>query len=120
VFGPNGFVRTFRGSLSGKHKANLAVKATYETRPGDVGITLEIQNRGERGEAIAVRDVFGVPAVHRFVDAGRTLTWHFPLGRTFGWYDLVVDVESDPTFEQRLRGHVETGEDSVSDPALGG
>jgi hypothetical protein len=31
----------------------------------------------------------------------------------------VVDTETDPTFQQRLRGHVETGEDSVSDPSLG-
>jgi phospholipase C len=119
VFGPNGFVRTFRGSLSGKHQANLSIKASYDTRPGDVGITLEIENRGDRGEAIVIRDVFGGPEVRRFVDAGRTLTWNFPLGRTFGWYDLVVDAETDSTFQQRLRGHVETGEDSVSDPALG-
>jgi len=37
-----------------------------------------------------------------------------------GWYDLVVRVEGDASFEYRLAGHVETGEDSASDPALGG
>ena len=42
------------------------------------------------------------------------------LNRFYGWYDLVVKVSEDPTFECRLAGHVETGDDSFSDPALGG
>jgi phospholipase C len=37
-----------------------------------------------------------------------------------GWYDLIVTVAADPTFKYRLAGHVETGKDSFSDPALGG
>jgi phospholipase C len=31
-----------------------------------------------------------------------------------------VTVDVDPTFGYRLAGHVETGRDSFSDPALGG
>jgi phospholipase C len=30
-----------------------------------------------------------------------------------------VTVESNLTFERRLAGHVETGRDSMSDPAIG-
>jgi phospholipase C len=120
VFGPNGFVRTFRGSLSGKANANLAVRTQYDTNADHPGITLEIHNRGDRGELVIVRDVFGGPGIERFVQAGDTLVERFSLDRQYGWYDLVVDVDGDTTFEQRLRGHVETGEDSVSDPALGG
>ena len=37
-----------------------------------------------------------------------------------GWYDLIVTVAGDPSFKYRLAGHVETGHDSFSDPALGG
>jgi len=37
----------------------------------------------------------------------------------FGWYDLTLTVGADPTFRQQLAGHVETGRDSASDPALG-
>ena len=33
---------------------------------------------------------------------------------------MIVRVNEDPTFEWRLAGHVETGEDSFSDPAMGG
>ena len=42
------------------------------------------------------------------------------LDQFYGWYDLIVTVAGDPTFKYRLAGHVETGEDSFSDPALGG
>ena len=34
--------------------------------------------------------------------------------------DFVVTVAEDPSFERRLTGHVETGRDSISDPAMGG
>jgi len=37
-----------------------------------------------------------------------------------GWYDLVITVEQDPTFEYRFAGHIETGRESISDPAMGG
>ena len=37
-----------------------------------------------------------------------------------GWYDLIVRVTGDTAYEYRLAGHVETGRDSTTDPALGG
>jgi phospholipase C len=42
------------------------------------------------------------------------------LNALHGWYDLIVTVAEDPSFNYRLAGHVETGRDSFSDPALGG
>ena len=42
------------------------------------------------------------------------------LDEFFGWYDLIVTAPVDPTFKYRLAGHVENGQDSFSDPALGG
>jgi phospholipase C len=37
-----------------------------------------------------------------------------------GWYDVVVTVAEDAGFEYRFAGHIETGRDSMSDPAMGG
>jgi phospholipase C len=42
------------------------------------------------------------------------------LHQLYGWYDLIITVTGDPTFNYRLAGHVETGDDSISDPAIGG
>ena len=58
--------------------------------------------------------------VSHSVAPGRSLTWHWSLEDSHGWYDLAIDVESDPSFRRQLAGHVETGFDSASDPALGG
>ena len=44
----------------------------------------------------------------------------FSLNPFFGWYNLIVTVAEDPTFKIQVAGHVETGADSFSDPALGG
>jgi phospholipase C len=35
------------------------------------------------------------------------------------WYDFTIKTESDPDFQRRLAGHLETGFDSMSDPAIG-
>jgi len=35
-------------------------------------------------------------------------------------YDLVVTVDSDPSFEYRSAGHLENGNPSISDPGMGG
>ena len=37
-----------------------------------------------------------------------------------GWYDLIVRVTADAAYECRLTGHMETGRDSMTYPALGG
>ncbi len=48
------------------------------------------------------------------------LSDELPLDHFGGWYDLVVKVSGDASFRYQLAGHVETGKESISDPALGG
>ena len=50
-------------------------------------------------------------------DSG-TRSWS--LARVSGWYDLKVTVDGDSQFTYRAAGHVENGEDSFSDPLMGG
>jgi phospholipase C len=42
------------------------------------------------------------------------------LYRTHGWYDLVLAHAGDASFRYQYAGHVENGQDSVTDPAMGG
>ena len=41
------------------------------------------------------------------------------LKESFGWYDLVIEANTDPHFRWQIAGHLETGKDSVTDPAIG-
>jgi phospholipase C len=54
------------------------------------------------------------------VAPGERLTLHVSLEKSFGWYDFTLETDSDREFQQRFAGHLETGNDSMSDPALGG
>jgi phospholipase C len=49
-----------------------------------------------------------------------SLSKRWSLTRVWGCYDLTITVDGDPAFERQVAGHVETGADSISDPALGG
>jgi phospholipase C len=120
VYGPNGFLRTFKGTLGAKSasSANVAVRGDYEVRLGP-GVTLDLQNQGGSAAKVHIADAYSKQSVRVTVEAGRSLTWFWPLELSFGWYDLTVTVEGDASFERRLAGHVETGLDSITDPLLG-
>jgi phospholipase C len=120
VYGPNGFFRAFKGSVSGGDKANLAVESDYRANAENPAITLEIHNRGAAASQVRITDAYTRRTVTLALEAGKSVTWHWSLEASFGWYDLTVDVASDASFQRRLAGHVETGCPSVSDPAIGG
>jgi phospholipase C len=117
VYGPNGFLRGFEGSL-GSGEAELALRTLYVPDRGDV--VVEIENRGRRLEKVRVVDAYTREHASRFLDPGETYVYRASLEASFGWYDLTVTVDSDARFRRRLAGHLETGRDGVTDPAIGG
>ena len=118
VFGPNGFVRYFNGS-TGSQAAALAVSSKYHH--GDRhSIEWKITNVSPHGAEVNVLDAYTGESIRQHLHPGETFEDESSLNRFFGWYDLIVTVGGDTTFNYRLAGHVETGEDSFSDPALGG
>jgi phospholipase C len=50
------------------------------------------------------------------VGAGKTVKREFETSGSGAWYDITVSAEG---FERRLAGRIETGRDSISDPAMG-
>ena len=116
VYGPNGFARSFKGSFSGSSSANFNIKTLFE--PILTGMSLSFENKGKACN-LTVLDVY----------TGKTYSQHFEPGQiwintwlligNYGWYDFVIHVDTDPSFEQRVSGHVETGIDSMTDPAIG-
>jgi len=115
VYGPNGFARSFKGGVSGSGNANFNITSFFE--PILTAMSLSFQNRGKACN-LTVLDVY----------TGKTYSQHFEQGQIWvntwllignsGWYDFVVHVDTDASFEQRFSGHVETGIDSMTDPAI--
>ena len=117
VYGPNGFLRAFKGGISGA-RARLDVRARYDETGH--GIVLEIANQAHHTAKVHVLDHYTGRRIEAELKPGARFSKHWSLKRVFGWYDLVVTVEGDAGFEYQFAGHVETGKGSISDPAMGG
>jgi len=118
VYGPNGFMRAFKGTLSSMAAANLDVDCSYDREDRDV--VLRVTNLGHAACRVTVINVYDRGAITRLLRPGQSFSGRWSLTSSFGWYDLSVEVDTDGDFLRRLAGHVENGRDSVSDPALGG
>ena len=120
VYGPNGFLRSFKGSVAtGTMRSRLDVRASYKTSDQG-GIKLRITNTGEHDAGVTVLDAYTGRKITKMLDRREGFDHDWSLEDFHGWYDLIVRVAGDAAFEYRLAGHVETGEDSISDPVLGG
>jgi phospholipase C len=116
VRGPNGFFRGFKGDVTGP--ANLDILTSYRKRRNE--IVLAITNLGSHSAIVHIADQYSGNDVDRKIRSGDTLTRNMSLDHVNGWYDLVITVAHDDAFERRLAGHLETGKNSTSDPAMGG
>jgi phospholipase C len=114
VYGPNGFFRSFKGGS----QASLDVEASYDERHNE--FSLEVNNLGSERAEVTVSDGYTSRETTLSLNPGRTGTVQWSLARTRGWYDLVITVGADSQFEYRYAGHLENGDDSISDPAMGG
>jgi phospholipase C len=118
VYGPNGFVRYFQGSV-GSAAAFLEVSSAYATSGGG-SVAWSVGNVGTSPVLVNVLDAYTGNSVSQVLQPGESFGNELSLEKFYGWYDLIVTVAEDSTFNYRLAGHVETGKDSFSDPALGG
>ena len=117
VYGPNGFFRSFKGSLSGTSAANLDIRTAYNKQTN--AITLYGANRGSATVTIRLMNVYNGQVLSDDVKAGASGARTFELNSTHGWYDFVVEVAQDPSFRYEIAGHLETGNESRTDPAIG-
>lgn len=120
VYGPNGFFRSFKGRLGAVALEALSERRSEWGFEGDGSILLALHNAGARPATVTLLDAYTGERIHRVLPPNGHADFPLSLGQFQGWYDLVVTVAEDPSFERRLAGHLETGRESISDPALGG
>jgi phospholipase C len=115
VYGPNGFLRAFKGSIAAG-SANLSIRTSYDKE--DNAITLSGSNRGSSTATVRVTNGYTGEVLSTDVKAGASGEHTFSLHHSSGWYDFVLEVEQDATFRYQIAGHVETGEESSTDPKI--
>jgi len=116
VYGPNGFFRGFKGTLAGR--GNLDVRERYEANGQQIVLT--ITNHGSRTVSVRISNRYTSTRELLTLRPGEDGSESWSLTRTSGWYDLTIKVDGDSHFEHRFAGHLEDGEDSISDPLMGG
>jgi phospholipase C len=115
ILGPNGFHRQIKGSGAADGDPMVSLDVDQTRTRATLRIASLVQPR--RFKVAATGPLNGWSAT---AGPDRDARRSFSLGPTRGWYDLTVTCEEDPAFLRRLAGRIETGRDSITDPAMGG
>jgi len=117
VYGPNGFLRTFAGSLEGAIAMVLSTAVSYDVEKNLV--TLTVANKGSKACVVTVVNGYTKGTTKQSVEAGTVWAMTVGLAKTYGWYDLLVQAGDAGEFVRQVAGHLETGKDSMTDPLIG-
>lgn len=121
VPGPNGYHRAFAGRLADTHDgARPEMEIDYE-RHEPARLIVRLVNRGGRPcTFMAAANAYRNDGPWTLKVAGQSageLRW--PVAASGNWHDFTVSCDASAAFRRRFAGRIETGRDSVSDPAMG-
>ncbi|RZK58659.1 MAG: phospholipase C, phosphocholine-specific [Pedobacter sp.] len=122
VNGPNGFYREFNGS---KTDPKLSLECLHELsgiiKKPTGNVKLIFENKEASALQILIKDdVYKANTKTITIPANSQKTVSLNLQKSKGWYDLKISVAGNNDFLKHYAGHVETGEDSITDPFMGG
>jgi phospholipase C len=113
LMGPNGYFRSFQGRGS---EEPVQIRCRHDRQSG--GIVLKMVNLSADTRTVEVLDnAYGHPKREYKLRPHQEVNDHWDLKKSGHWYDLSVHCKADDGYARRLAGHVETGRDSISDPA---
>jgi len=121
VLGPNGFHRHFVGNsdpaANGGELPKLSVG--YDSRGGLV-LTLSNPAKQSRTFKLVANAYLRNWSERITLGATQRYTRSLALDDSGHWYDFTLKLQAGGSYARRFAGRVETGRDTVSDPALGG
>ena len=122
VDAPNGFFRRFRGD---KNDPLLSADCSYEKSgvikktTGNLNLLLE-NLETQPLQILITDDVYKANSKTIAIPANSKKTISLNLQKSKGWYDFKIQVNGKNNFLKHYAGHVETGEESITDPYMGG
>lgn len=123
IFGPNGFYRGFAGN---KNDPTLKIELGYEQKkfPGaglSGNLQLNLSNTGKSSPlTITIKDEsYKNRPVTKTIAPGATEKVILDLKKSYGWYDISIEVSGTKSYVRGYAGRVETGKSSFTDPAMG-
>ncbi|MFD2288062.1 phospholipase C, phosphocholine-specific [Pedobacter petrophilus] len=121
AYGPNGFFREFAGN---KAFSSLSVRCKYELnnsgKPSG-NLIVELENSGSESLEVIMSDVaYKAPDRLLKIKAKGTVSAIADLSKSHNWYDFRLTVKGHEQFIERFAGRVETGNETKTDPLMGG
>jgi phospholipase C len=114
LLGPNGFHRHFMGGAPGADPHVVALQDGSR-------LILKVSNPGSAVRRISVSgQAYGLAPWRVALASGAQAQYAWPTRASHGWYDFYVRDEADAAFLRRLAGRLETGQPSITDPAMAG
>ncbi|HLR38193.1 MAG TPA: phospholipase C, phosphocholine-specific [Chitinophagaceae bacterium] len=120
LYGTNGFYRVFKGHAN---ETDLSVKCTFDTKRfnpqkpnGNIVLKIAALNGTEKIEI--TDNVYQQNSIRKKIGT-KEENITLDLKKNHGWYDFSVRIKDNNHFMKRYAGHVETGEESVTDPYMG-
>jgi phospholipase C len=122
VLGPNGYHRAFAGKISLSESSNAPrpeIQVDYDADKGDVYLHLINESSSFCTLTASSDPAYGSKTQQATVGGQyRLAKLHWDLQENGCWYDITVTSSHDPLWRRRLAGRVETGKDSITDPAM--
>ena len=122
TYGPNGFYREFKGN---SQDPEITLKTDEERAPqsgkltGNLILRIEDMQKGKEHTVFINDNVYKTTPMQMKISGQTTENFVLNLEKSFGWYDFSVRIAGFEAFEQRFAGHIETGEDTFTDPFMG-
>ncbi len=119
VLGPNGYVRGFAGHADRSGADVFGIDVILAYRPLQRAIELQFANSNNKPVKLSLESGIYRPITTKaiMVSAHGAASLRWDVSTSGNWYDLVLRAGQD--FVRRFAGRLETGKNSVSDPAMG-
>jgi len=124
VTGPNGFLRRYSGQIAQpleRESGSARLEVQCEMPSNSSHLRLILRNDGPSPVSLTITpDTYMQLPSKTVAVAGQSqvaLIWS--LAQTKGWYAMSVTADIDSKYLRRFAGHIENGEPTTSDPAMG-
>lgn len=121
VYGPNGFLRTFKGDQS---STALTVTCEYELDrkgipTGNINLRIKNTDPNKTQPVIVSAQIYQHLQEKISLKPNQEKIISINGKKSFNWYEVKVLLADDPNFERGFAGRVETGTSSMTDPQMG-
>lgn len=116
VDGPNGFMREYKGHVNDKVTVDLGLEVGSKKTVTGNGIFNIVSSLPKASIEIS-DNAYGQKKINIEAGKGSLISIALDTSKSHGWYDSTVRV-SGTGFEARFAGRIETGKESITDPAI--